>query len=53
MNANDAWKNFVKSGSVPDYLQYVQAQRDAADTPDGEQHEVQDQGTDHPTAEYR
>lgn len=53
MNANDAWKQFIESGSVPDYLQYVQAQRAAEDAGTEEHHEAQDQGIDHPTAEYR
>ena len=52
MNVNDAWKNFTQSGSVPDYLRYVQAQRDSQ-TDTEEQDEIQDQRTDSQTAEYR
>ncbi len=53
MNVNDAWKHFTESGSVPDYLQYVQAQRDAEDENTEEHDEVQDQGADTPTTKYR
>ena len=55
MDEKDAWNTFVLSGSVPDYLRYT-AIRDAniAGPPEDKHNdEVQDQGTDTPTTEYR
>ena len=54
MNANDAWKNFVKSGSVPDYLQYksIQYAKRGGERKE-DKDEVQDQGTDTQRTEYR
>ena len=49
----DAWRSFTESGSVMDYLAYKEIQH----RHDGEQQEgkdeVQNQGSDHKTAEYR
>ena len=54
MNEKDAWNQFCRSGSVMDYLQYTSVRRAQADSePKEGSHEVQDQGTDRQTTEYR
>ena len=53
LDEKDAWKHFTESGSVQDYLQYVNACRKDARKDHEDANEVQDQGTDHQTTEYR
>ena len=54
MDEKDAWNSFFQSSSVLDYLQYkaIQYAKNGGELKE-EQNEVQDQGTDTPTAEYR
>lgn len=56
MDTKEAWDSFLHSGSVLDYLRYS-AIRNAneSDLPpeDNSGNEVQNQGTDTPTTEYR
>ncbi len=53
MDEKDAWNAFFKSGSVLDYLEYkaIQHQNDAS-LPEAK-NEVQNQGADTQTTEYR
>ena len=55
MDEMSAWNSFVNSGSVPDYLYYraVKKANEGDDPPEDDADEVQDQGTDTPTTEYR
>ena len=56
MDEKDAWNSFFQSGSVPDYLRYkaiLRAVNGAAEPEDKQADEVQNQGTDTSTAEYR
>lgn len=57
MDEKDAWNSFFQSGSVLDYLQYraIQYAKNGAKDPIDEEteDEVQDQGTDPETTEYR
>ncbi len=56
MDEKDAWNSFFQSGSVTDYLRYraiLNAADSAAAPEDKETDEVQNQGTDTPTTEYR
>lgn len=56
MDAKDAWNSFFSSGSVLDYLHYraILHANNGDDLPkDNNSDEVQDQGTDTPTTEYR
>ena len=59
MDSKDAWNDFMQSGSVLDYLRYkaMESMFETADEgfapEDDKIDEVQDQGTDTPTAEYR
>lgn len=49
-----AWNSFFQSGSVQDYLQYkaIQYARNGGELKE-DKDEVQDQGADSPTTEYR
>lgn len=53
MDEKDAWNAFLQSGSVHDYLEYkaIQHQNDCS-LPEAKD-EVQDQGSDTQTTEYR
>ena len=53
MDEKEAWNAFLRSGSVLDYLQYKAIQYKNADAPPEAKDEVQDQGTDTQTTEYR
>ena len=56
MDEKDAWDSFFQSGSVLDYLHYAairHAKNDESTPKDITGNEVQDQGTDTPTTEYR
>ena len=56
MDEKDAWNSFFHSGSVPDYLRYraiLNAHSGEGPTEDDHTDEVQNQGTDTPTTEYR
>lgn len=50
----DAWNSFFQSGSVLDYLEYkaIQYAKNGGELKE-EKNEVQDQGTDTQTTEYR
>lgn len=56
MDEKDAWNSFFQSGSVTDYLRY-RAILNAANSTDAPEDkptdEVQNQGTDPATTEYR
>ena len=54
MDEKDAWNSFFQSGSVLDYLQYksIQYAKNGGGLKE-EKDEVQDQGADPPTTEYR
>lgn len=54
MDEKDAWNSFLQSGSVLDYLEYkaIQYALHGGELPEAKD-EVQDQGIDHPTTEYR
>ena len=54
MDEKDAWNSFFQSGSVLDYLQYksIQYAKNGGEVKE-DKDEVQDQGADTPTAEYR
>ncbi len=49
----EAWNAFLKSGSVLDYLEYKAIQQKNADSLPEAKNEVQNQGTDTQTTEYR
>ena len=56
MDEKDAWNTFLQSGSVADYLRYraiLNAADSTAAPEDNTTDEVQNQGTDTPTTEYR
>lgn len=54
IDEKDAWNSFTESGSVLDYLTYKAAQRAKSGGVRQEaKDEVQNQGSDHQTAEYR
>ena len=54
LDEKDAWNSFFQSGSVLDYLQYKSIQNAKnAGIPKEDKDEVQDQGTDTQTTEYR
>ena len=56
MDEKDAWNSFIHSGSVLDYLHYraiLHANHGDPAPKDTITNEVQDQGTDTPTTEYR
>ena len=54
IDEKDAWNAFFQSGSVLDYLQYksIQYAKNGGELKEAKD-EVQDQGADHPTTEYR
>ena len=54
MDEKDAWNSFFQSGSVLDYLEYkaIQYARNGGELKEAAD-EVQDQGTDPETTEYR
>ena len=49
----EAWRSFVQSGSVMDYLEYKAIQHRHGEAEEAPQDEIQDQGTDRQTTEYR
>ncbi len=55
MNAQDAWNNFLKSGSVLDYINYkaVKNSTESYEKPQGNANENKDRGTSDKTTEYR
>ena len=53
INEKDAWNSFTESGSVLDYLTYKAAQRAKSGEQQEAKDEIQNQGSDHQTAEYR
>lgn len=53
MDEKDAWNAFLKSGSVHDYLEYKAIQNACSSSQPEAKNEVQDQGSDTQTTEYR
>ena len=53
MDEKDAWNAFLKSGSVLDYLEYKAIQHKNSSSLPEVKDEVQNQGTDTQTTEYR
>lgn len=55
MNEQDAWNNFLRTGSVHDYLQYkaVKSEKNTNTNPQGITDEIKDRGTYYKTTEYR
>lgn len=49
----EAWRAFTESGSVMDYLAYKEIQAQHSGERQEGKDEVQNQGSDHQTAEYR
>ena len=49
----EAWRAFTESGSVMDYLAYKEIQSQHGGEWQEDKDEVQNQGSDHQTAEYR
>ena len=49
----DAWNSFAESGSVLDYLAYKAIQHQKRGEQQEAKDEVQNQGSDYQTAEYR
>ena len=53
MDEKDAWNAFLNSGSVLDYLKYKAIQHQNRDSLPEAKDEVQNQGADPQTTEYR